>query len=130
VLSESFPYPSTANTKKFPGLKQYFADMKASGKSSLSTAKLKTPYFGPWIATLAFVDVTKDVDTFTPASVVEALKTAKDVDLMGLTPPWTPSTPGFSVFTSSSNHNVYISRFNGKAVVTDKKPVDVTQYIQ
>ena len=41
--------------KEFPGLKQYFADMKASGKSSLSQAKLKTSDFGPWIATLAFV---------------------------------------------------------------------------
>ena len=42
VLSDSFPYPSQANVKNFPGLKQYFADMKASGKSGLSQAKLKT----------------------------------------------------------------------------------------
>ena len=32
VLSDSFPYPAQANVKNFPGLKQYFADMKASGK--------------------------------------------------------------------------------------------------
>ncbi len=130
VLSDSFPYPSQANVKNFPGLKQYFADMKASGKSSLSTANLKTSYFNPWISTLAFVNVTKNLDSFTPATVVEALKTAKDVDLLGLTPPWTPSTPGFSVFTSSSNHYVYVSRFNGKTVVTNKQPIDVTQYLQ
>ena len=129
MLSESFPYPTTANEKNFPGLKQYFADMKASGKSSLSTANLKAQDFQPWISTLAFVDVTKNVSDFTPASVVDALKAAKDVDLMGLTPPWTPSTPGFSVFKSSSNHYVYISRWNGKNVVTVKKPIDVTQYI-
>ena len=61
---------------------------------------------------------------------VGALKSAKDVDLMGLTPPWTPSTPGFSVFKSSSNHFVYISRFDGKNIVTNKTPVDVTQYIK
>ena len=59
VLSDSFPYPSQANVKNFPGLKQYFADMKASGKSDLSQAKLKTSDFGPWISTLAFVNVTK-----------------------------------------------------------------------
>src|SRR5215218_3191845 len=47
VLSDSFPYPNQANTKNFPGLKQYFADMKASGKSSLSQAKLKSADFGP-----------------------------------------------------------------------------------
>ena len=130
VLSDSFPYPSQVNVKNFPGLKQYFADMKASGKKSLSTTNLKTTDFGPWISTLAFVNVTKALDSFTPATVVEALKTAKDVDLLGLTPPWTPSTPGFSVFTSSSNHYVYVSRFNGKNVVTDKEPIDVTQYIK
>ena len=130
VLSDSFPYPNQANTKAFPGLKQYFADMKASGKSSLSQANLKTSDFGPWISTLAFVNVTKALDSFTPATVVGALKSAKDVDLLGLTPPWTPSTPGFSVFKSSSNHYVYISRFDGKNIVTNKTPVDVTQYIK
>ncbi len=129
VLSESFPYPNQANTKAFPGLKQYFADMKASGKKSLSAANLKTSYFSPWISTLGFVEVTKDLGKFTAASVIEALESVQDVDLLGLTPPWTPSTPGFSVFTSSSNHYVYISRFNGKSVVTAKTPVDVTQYI-
>jgi hypothetical protein len=118
------------NVKNFPGLKQYFADMQASGKSSLSQAKLKPSDFGPWMATLAFVNVTKALDSFTPVTVVGALKSAKDVDLLGLTPPWTPSTPGFSVFKSSSNHFVYISRFDGKNIVTNKTPVDVTQYIK
>ena len=130
VLSDSFPYPNLANVKNFPGLKQYFADMKASKNKDLAFAKLKTTDFAAWISTLAFVNVTKNVSSFTPASVIEALKTAKDVDLLGLTPPWTPSTPGFSVFKSSSNHFVYVSRFNGKTIVTDKTPIDVTQYIK
>jgi ABC-type branched-subunit amino acid transport system substrate-binding protein len=130
VLSDSFPYPSQVNVKNFPGLKQYFADMKASGKSDLSTAKLKTADFAPWMSTLGFVNVTKNLTSFTPATVIEALKSAKDVDLLGLTPAWTPSTPGFSVFKTSSNHFVYVSRFNGKDVVTSKQPVDVTQYIK
>jgi ABC-type branched-subunit amino acid transport system substrate-binding protein len=130
ILSDSFPYPSQVNAKSFPGLKQYFADMKASGKSGLSAAKLNTQDFNAWIAALAFVEVTKSLDSFTPASVVGALKSAKDVDLLGLTPPWTPSTPGFSFFTSSSNHYVYNSRFNGKDIVTNKTPIDVTQYLK
>ena len=130
VLSDSFPYPAQVNVKNFPGLKQYFADMKASGKSSLSQDKLKTSDFNAWISTLAFVNATKGLDSFTPATVVGALETVQDVDLLGLAPPWTPSTPGFSVFTSSSNHYVYVSRFNGKDIVTNKTPVDVTQYIQ
>jgi hypothetical protein len=93
-------------------------------------SKLKTSYFAPWISTLAFVNVTKGLSEFTPQTVVQALQSAKDVDLLGLTPPRTPSTPGVSVFKSSSNHYVYVSRFNGKEVVTNKTPIDVTQYIK
>lgn len=130
VLSESFPYPAKNNLKAFPGLKQFFADMKASGKSDLNPNGIRTTAFGPWIAALAFANATKNVDTFSNTSVVQALQSAKDVDLLGLTPAWTPSTPGFSVFKSSSNHNVYVSRFDGKNVVTENTPVDVTQYVK
>jgi branched-chain amino acid transport system substrate-binding protein len=130
VLSDSFPYPAQVNVKNFPGLKQYFADMKASKNKDLSAAKLKAADFSPWISTLAFVNVTKNLNSFSPQTVVQALQTAKDVDLLGLTPAWTPSTPGFSVFKSSSNHFVFVSRFNGKNVVTAKQPIDVTQYIK
>lgn len=130
VMSDSFPYPAAVNAKNFPGLKKYFADMKASHNSALTPKKIKASDFADWIATLAFVNVTKGLDTFTPATVVAALKSAKNVDLLGLTPAWTPSTPGFSVFTSSSNHFVYVSRFNGKDIVTNKTPIDVTQYIK
>jgi ABC-type branched-subunit amino acid transport system substrate-binding protein len=130
ILSESFPYPSKNNVKNFPGLKQFFADMKASGKKTLQPGAIRPTAFNPWMATLGFVNVTKDLDNFTKETVVQALQSARDVDLLGLTPPWTPSTPGFSVFASSSNHYVYVSRFNGKNVVTAKKPVDVTQYVK
>ena len=129
VTSESWPYPSQVNVKNFPGLKQYFADMKASHKSTLSAKNLKAQYFASWISTLGFIGATKDVSSFTSANVIAALKSAKDVDLLGLSPPWTPSTPGFSVFKSSSNHFVYVSRFNGKDIITNKTPVDVTQYV-
>jgi ABC-type branched-subunit amino acid transport system substrate-binding protein len=130
VLSDSFPYPAQVNVKNFPGLKNYFADMKASKNKDLAAAKLKTTDFAAWISTLAFVNVTKNVSDFTPASVIQALKAAQNVDLLGLTPAWTPSTPGFSVFKSSSNHFVFVSRFNGKDIVTSKTPIDVTQYIK
>jgi len=130
VLADSFPFPSLANAKNFPGLKKYFADMKASGNKNLAAAKLKASSMAPWISTLAFVNVTKGLSSFTPETVIGALKSAKDVDLLGLTPAWTPSTPGFSVFKTSSNHFVYVSRFNGKDVITDKQPVDVTQYVK
>ena len=130
LLAESFPYPSPNNVKNFPGLKQFFADMKASGKSILDPKKLQPTSFYPWVSTLAFVNVLQGLDTVTKESVIEALKTAKDVDLEGLAAPWTPSAPGFSFFGSVSNHFVYISHFDGKNVVTDTEPIDVTEYFK
>jgi hypothetical protein len=128
LLAESFPYPTQNNAKSFPGLKQFFADMKASGKENLEPKNIQPTDFGPWIAALAFVEVTKDLDTFTNQTVIDALGSAQDVDLAGLTPPWTPSTPGFSLFERFSNHFVYLSEFDGKNVVTQKEPVDISQY--
>jgi ABC-type branched-subunit amino acid transport system substrate-binding protein len=128
LLADSFPYPSLNNVKSFPGLKQFFADMKASGKKDVQPAVLKPTALNPWVSLLAFVKVTAGLDTITNDTVVQALKSAKDIDLNGLTPPWTPSTPGFSLFTTSSNHFVYLSRFDGKNVVTNPKPIDISQY--
>ncbi len=130
LLAESFPYPSRNNVKNFPGLKQFFADMKASGKEILDPNNIQPTSLYPWISTMGFVNATKGLDSFTKETVVQALKTVKDVDLMGLAPPWTPSTPGFSFFGSVSNHFVYVSRFDGTNVVTEKKPIDVTQYFK
>jgi ABC-type branched-subunit amino acid transport system substrate-binding protein len=128
LLSESFPYPTKNNTKEFPALKQYFRDMQASGKENLQGKKLEATSFGPWVGVLAFVNLTKDLGSFTDETVMEALQTVQNVDLRGLTPPWTPSTPGFSVFESSSNHFVFLSRFDGKNVVTKNEPIDITEY--
>jgi len=130
LLAESFPYPSQSNVKNFPALEQFFADMKASGKSILDPKKLQPTSFYPWMSTLAFVNVLAGADNVTKESVVEVLKTAKNVDLEGLAAPWTPSAPGFSFFGSVSNHFVYISHFDGKNVVTDTKPIDVTEYFK
>jgi branched-chain amino acid transport system substrate-binding protein len=128
LLAESFPYPSQNNVKNFPGLKQFFADMKASKKENLQPKNLQPTDFGPWISALAFVKVTENLDTITKETVLQGLKTAQNIDLLGLTPPWTPSTPGYSLFKSSSNHFVYLSKFDGKNVVTQTKPIDISQY--
>jgi ABC-type branched-subunit amino acid transport system substrate-binding protein len=128
VLAESFPFPSANNIKTFPGLKQFYADMKASGKEDLEPKNIQPTSLFPWISTLAFVNLVKDFDTITNESVNEALETVQDVDLGGLAPPWTPSTPGFSLFEASSNHFVYPMRFDGKNVVTAKEPIDISQF--
>ena len=131
LLAESFPYPSQSNVKSFPGLKQFFADMKASKKPILDPAKIQPTSLYPWVSTLAFVNAMQETDgPVTKDTVIQALKTGQNIDLMGLAEPWTPSAPGFSVFSGISNPYVYVSKFDGKNVVTEKKSVDVSQYFK
>ena len=131
LLAESYPYPSQSNVKSFPALKQFFADMKASKQKILDPNNIQPTSLYPWVSTLAFVNAMKNTDgTITKDSVIQALKTGQDIDLMGLAEPWTPSAPGFSVFTGISNPYVYVSKFDGKNVVTEKKSVDVSQYFK
>jgi len=46
----------------------------------------------------------------------------------GLIPPWTPSTSGYSVFAVISNPYVYVMSFNGKNLVTQAEPIEITEF--
>ena len=128
LLVDSFPYPSQNNVKNFPGLKQFYADMKASGKKNLQPTNIKPAAIGVYMAVLSFVKLVANLDTITKDTVLQALKTEKDINLNGLAAPWTPSAPGYSLFKSSSNHIVFLSKWDGKNVVTQKTPVDITPF--
>lgn len=130
VFVNSLPYPAPNNAKAFPGLKTFFKAMKASGNDDLNPKKLVPSALRVWMGILGFVRATAEVETFTPESVVEALETVQDVDMDGLIPPWTPSTPGYSVFAAISNHYVYVMSFNGKNLVTNPEPVEITPFFE
>jgi hypothetical protein len=105
--------------------------MKASKQKILDPAKIQPTSLYPWISTLAFVNALKSTNgPITKDTVIQALKSGQNIDLMGLAEPWTPSAPGFSVFSGISNPYVYVSKFDGKNVVTEKKSIDVSQYFK
>jgi hypothetical protein len=65
-------------------------------------------------------------DDITKEAVTAALKAAKDVDMFGLIPPWTPSfsaTGGQGAFSAVSNPWYYVISYdtNGKPTVQDKQ---------
>jgi ABC-type branched-subunit amino acid transport system substrate-binding protein len=130
VLVNSLPYPSANNVKRFPGLKTYFDAMKASGKSDLRPKSLLPSSLRPWVAMLGFVRATANLDEITKETVLQALKTEQDLDMDGLIPPWTPGAPGYSIFTAVSNPYVYTMSFDGKNVVTKKKPINIAEYFE
>jgi hypothetical protein len=125
VLANSFPYPTANNVGRFPGLKTYFGAMKAGG---ISLKELKTASLRIWVAMLGFVRTSATLDTVTKETVLGALGTVQHLDMDGLIPAWTPSTPGYGLFKRISNHFVYVMTFDGKNVATKKTPIDVAQY--
>ena len=130
VFVNSLPYPAPNNAKTFPGLKTFFKAMKASGNPDVAPKKLVPSALRVWMGVLGFVRVTADVETFTNETVVDALETVQNVDMDGLIPPWTPSTPGYSVFAAISNHYVYVMSFNGKNLVTQPEPIEITGFFE
>jgi hypothetical protein len=67
----------------------------------------------------------------TAASVTQALDSAKDVDLGGVIPAWTPTAPGPEGFTRVSNTSYYLVQFNadGTSTQVSSKPVALSDVV-
>jgi hypothetical protein len=128
AIADSYPNV-TSSPKQFPGIKLFAQDMKAGG---FKLNELKGQATGSWLSLLAFKTVVEGAKpaTVDAASTLAALKAAKDVDLMGMIPPWTPSaTDPSPIFTNVSNPYMYSQKFNGKTVQTLMPPVDVMKIL-
>jgi branched-chain amino acid transport system substrate-binding protein len=94
IYLNSYIPPATASQKTFPILKEIIADLGASGKPELQRDQLKTSPVSSWIATYAFVKIIQDFgnpDDVSRKAITAAMNKASNVDMFGLTPPWTPS---------------------------------------
>ncbi len=69
------PVPGAGERQELPRAQAVLRRHEGVGQERASSAaKLKAAYFAPWISTLAFVNVTKGLDSFTPATVIGALQ--------------------------------------------------------
>lgn len=127
ALADSFPPPEQVNLKAFPNLKQFLADMKAAKNPDLAPNKLQGAMEQGWLGLQAISQVTKGMTTVTAASLKSALDAAKDIDMLGIIPPWTPSKPGPStIFSRVSNPFMYrITWRSGKLVATKQDLIDL-----
>jgi ABC-type branched-subunit amino acid transport system substrate-binding protein len=112
--------PITGDQKKWPILKEAIADLEASGAPELKEDKIKSSPFRSWLAVYSLVKIVEDFgtpDTISREAVNSAFQKAKDVDMFGLIPPWTPSASvaGPGPFASISQPWYYVMTFeNGK----------------
>ncbi|SNQ46837.1 putative ABC-type branched-chain amino acid transport systems periplasmic component-like protein [Frankia canadensis] len=108
-------YPPVDDTAAYPGLARYKAELDAAVKGGDSDAALRSSSsLRAWLAVHVVAQVAGKISgDITAASLNGALRTAKDVDLFGILPPWTPSAKGHVPgFDRASSARVFFMRLN------------------
>jgi branched-chain amino acid transport system substrate-binding protein len=93
LFAISLPPASAAND--IPALKDWLADMKTQEDSGdKDAANTSAISLHAWLGVHAIAEIAKGIDgDINRESFTAALKSAKDVDMKGILPPWTPSAP-------------------------------------
>jgi ABC-type branched-subunit amino acid transport system substrate-binding protein len=126
VLASAYPPVSATNNA---GIVQFIKEMDAAhsaGDKNAGPAD-RAIAISPWVAVHAFANLAKTITgDVTASSVLAALKTAKDVDLAGVTVRWTPNVKKVAVFPAISNTDgFFITIKNGTKVLDGIDPVDL-----
>jgi hypothetical protein len=79
------------------------------------------------LAVRAFGEVAKGLGNgVNPSTVMQGFENAKDLDMAGLVPAWTPgAVQPFGIFQRVSNTMMYKMTFDGDVVVTDPTQYDL-----
>jgi branched-chain amino acid transport system substrate-binding protein len=126
-VNTAFPSP-TASQTRWPILATILKDLGASGEKSMEPDNMKTSAIRSWMSVYALTTIMEKFgkpDDISRQSVMAAVKAAKDVDMFGLIPPWTPTfsqAPG-TPFSSVSQPWYYVESFDagGNVTVGDKQ---------
>ena len=124
--------PATASQTTWPILKDAIADLGASGKPELQKDQIKSSPLRSWVTVYAFVKVIEQFgkpDDVSRKAITDAFNKATNVDMFGLTPPWTPSGrvlpsthPFYSFFGAVSMPWYYQGQFNSGTNSIDVSP--------
>ncbi|WP_165818275.1 ABC transporter substrate-binding protein [Frankia canadensis] len=118
-------YPPLDATARYPGLKQFAAELDAQGRTGDKDAATRdSSSVRAWLSVHAVAQVAAGITgDITSTSLNDAFKTAKNIDLYGIQPAWTPSAKGHVPgFERVSNARVFFMRLSdGK--FSEAKPI-------
>ncbi|WFR72229.1 ABC transporter substrate-binding protein [Prescottella defluvii] len=126
IYTSPVPAPSSS-TDQFPGLVSFLDDMSASGQEDLERANLNGTELFSWLSVRAYGEVAKTLTgTIDAPAVMQGFQNAKDIDMAGLVPTWTPNAvQPVGMFQRVSNSMMYKMTFDGDVVVTDPNMFDL-----
>jgi ABC-type branched-subunit amino acid transport system substrate-binding protein len=129
LLTSPFP-PVTDNSIQGIKLMNQQLDAAQSQYPDLK-AENRTILINPWLAGNLFGQIAKSVTgDVTAASMTAAVKSAKDLDTLGLMPPWTPSAKG-GILANVSNGTGWFIKIdsNGTQVLANPAPQPILSAI-
>ncbi len=126
IYTSPVPAPSSS-TDQFPGLVPFLDDMSASGQEDLERQNLNGTELFSWLSVRAFGEVAETLSgTIDAPAVMQGFQNAKDIDMAGLVPAWTPNAvQPVGMFQRVSNSMMYKMTFDGDVVVTDPNMFDL-----
>jgi ABC-type branched-subunit amino acid transport system substrate-binding protein len=124
----SGPTPSYRD-ESHPGIKEYNEQVKAAGFGE--PIMFRTAGINSWLSVYALKEIAERVDgEIDNASIVEALKTAPEIDLKGITT-WRPAEQGPKGYERTPVNRMYFQEIkDGKTIAAEGiEPVDVTSLL-
>ncbi len=94
LLNGALP-AATGSQERWPALAVLLDDLSASGEPQLQPDTLKESPMRSWVGLYAFIRAIEDFgtpDDVSRAAVNTAIRAAQDIDMLGLTPKWTPNS--------------------------------------
>lgn len=133
LIISAFPPISAAG--QFPGMQQFKSDMAAevaagdtadAGYLTFNRDVVLDAYFG----VIAIQKIADQAHAMTAAEFKTAINAAKNVDLGGVIPPWSPNTSISTAVPRASNDAEYISEWdNGTVKLLTLQPIQVAQMV-
>ncbi len=122
------PFPPIADNSN-AGVKQFNTELDAAEKAGAKELKAsnRSITMNAWLAAYAFGEVAKTIPAggVTAKSLTTAMDTVKDVDMLGIIPPWTPSKSGGMFARVSNGTGWYLKIVDGKQVLDATTPQQI-----
>ena len=125
-------YPPIQASDKFPGLQQYKDDVALAKKEGVKNLPetdrfVRGTALNAYFAVIAAGKIADEAGATDAKSFKAAVEAAKDVDLGGVIPPWTPTASVSKVDSRVSNGIMWIYHWDGdKAILDTPEGIDVT----